>query len=205
MTIFLIVKSLQEQVWLELLGMKTSQHSIFNIPLDFQTIEMVFLSWIDRVFELATLCKERSDSMCLEWKHLSIQYAAFIWICEWLGLYFSYDITVFLIGTSLQLKVWLNVFRVETSRPSISWTFTWICEQLGLYFSYDIIVFMIGTNLQLKVWANVFRMETSRHSIFNFYMLSNLQVSQSKTKDHSPVFDVETFSKIPSNFLGSLH
>ena len=77
--------------------------SSLTFRLDFQTIEMVFLSWIDRVFELATLCKERSDSMCSEWKHLSIQYATFIWICEWLGLYFSYDTTLFLIGTSLQL------------------------------------------------------------------------------------------------------
>ena len=153
-------------MFLDLSGMKTSQHSIFNIPLDFQTIEMVFLSWIDRVFELATLCKESSDSMCSEWKHLSIQYATFIWICEWLGLYFSYDTTLFLIGTSLQLKAWLNVFRVETSRPSIFWTFTWICEQSGLYFSYDINVFLIGPSLRLKAWLNVFRVETSWHSIF---------------------------------------
>ena len=199
-------------MFLVLSGMKTSQHSIFNIPLDFQTIEMVFLSWIDRVYELATLCKESSDSMCLKWKHLSIQYATFIWICEWLGLYFSYDTTLFLIGTSLQLKAWLNVFRVETSRHSIFWTFIWICEQSGLYFSHDMTIFQIETSLQGKVHLPFFIYEMlciwtcSRGPVcLQVGLIMKLVYSQGSNVQMFKSSDGQIFksSNVPMGWLGS--
>ena len=75
--------------------------SSLTFRLDFQTIEMVFLSWIDWVFR---------------------------------------------IGNSLQGKVWLNVFRVETSQHSICnfYTDLWMIR----------FVFLIRYNL-ISVW-NIF-------------------------------------------------
>ena len=63
--------------------------SSLTFPWIFKQLRWYFSHELTGFFELATLCKERSDSMCLEWKHLSIRYATFIRICEWLGLYFS--------------------------------------------------------------------------------------------------------------------
>ena len=71
----------------------TSQHSICNFYMDLWMIRLVFLIQYNLISDWNIFA---ADSTCLEWKHLSIQFATFIWICEWLGLYFSYDTLVHL-------------------------------------------------------------------------------------------------------------